>query len=1108
MQCHQCQHENREGANFCEACGSSLTLHCPSCDYTARPGATFCDHCGARLSSTTPTSPETSPITQNDPSATEPSAPEAERRQLTVMFCDLVDSTRLAGLHDPEELREIVRAYQERAAGVIQQYEGHVAQYLGDGLLVYFGWPRAHEDDAHRAVYAGLGIVEVVIDLNKTLEATYGVQLAVRLGIHTGPVVVGEMGGGDRHENLALGETPNIAARLQGVAQPGTVVISDDTRRLVSGAFNYDDLGVPDLKGVSQSSPVFRVRGVSDAASRFEATSKTLTPIVGREVEVDLLMRCWEQALDGEVKVVLLNGPPGIGKSRLLQTLSSRLADTPHVCLRYQCSPYHTNSAFYPIATQVMREMKLPADAASDAKLDRLEALVTQVGLPIEEAVPLFAAMLSIPAADRYPALTLNPQRQKDRTLELFAEGLVSLARQEPVLFCFEDVHWSDPTSLEALGLVIEQVQDARVLVVLTYRPEFEPAWGDHRHVTTYTLSHLSRRQTIALVNNLTGGKALPDEVLDQIVDKTDGIPLFVEELTKTILESEWLMDAGERYEPTSPLPALAIPATLQDSLMARLDRLSEVKDVVQLGATIGREFSFGLLRAVSPLSDPALQDALGQLIDADLISQRGLATESTYSFKHVLILDAAYASMLRSTRQQRHREIAEVLEGQFSEVVGNQPELLAHHYTEAGLHEPAVDYWRQAGQRACEHFANQEAVVNFERALTALAHLPEQHNTLELGCDLRLELRNALLTLGEFDRLHDILREAETLGETLGDPIRLGRIYLALAHHFVRIGNLTDALTIGERGLALTAQSEDDRDHLWLNHVMSQVHYRMGDYRRANERVQHNLELLIGDRIHERMGIAIPSVIGRCLLVRSLADTGRFTEGLARGEEAIHIAAEADHPISLAVAYQAMGYLSICRGDVDNAITFCSQGLDICRRWDIRQTIATLAIYLSQALALAGQIDKALTYLEQTGGLPTVVNSSQHGISFAELYLRAGRLEEAFHFAQRSLELASANQERGLQASALWLLGDIAMHTNPPECQQAGPHYQQALSLANDLGMRPLQAHCHRGLGTLYSQTNWAEQSRTELSTAIEMYRDMEMTFWLPETEAELAKL
>ena len=582
--------------------------------------------------------------------------PGAERRQLTVMFCDVVGSTALSSQLDPEDYREVIRAYQAACTEVVQRFEGYIAQHLGDGVLVYFGYPVAHEDDAQRAVRAGLGILDAIHALHARLAQDKGIDLAVRIGIHSGLVVVGEIGGGTRHERLALGETPNIAARLQSLATPGRLVLSEQTQRLVGGIFDYDDVTTHTLKGLTDAVRVYWVHGASAAESRFEAaTAIGLTPLVGRDVEIDLLLRRWEQAREGEGQVVLLAGEAGIGKSRITQALRQRLSDEPHLRLRAQCLPYYSNSAFYPFIAHLERAMACERDAPPTEKLDALEALLARVGTPLEEVVPLLAALLSIPTGDRYAPLTMSPQRQKDKTVEALIDQVRDLAQQQPVLNIFEDVHWIDPTSLEALTRLIDRLQDMRVLLVITYRPEFTPVWRGFTHVTTHTLNRLSRRQVATMVQQIAGDRALPQEVLDQIVARTDGVPLFVEELTKTILESGLLRDDGARYTLAGPLPLLAIPDTLQGSLLARLDRLGPVKEVAQLGAVLGREFAYELLAAVSPLPDTELQAALHRLVQAELVFRRGQPPEATYLFKHALVQDAAYGSLLRSVRQELH---------------------------------------------------------------------------------------------------------------------------------------------------------------------------------------------------------------------------------------------------------------------------------------------------------------------------------------------------------------------------------------------------------------------------------------------------------------------
>jgi predicted ATPase len=562
------------------------------------------------------------------------------------------------------------------------------------------------------------------------------------VGIHTGPVIVGEIGGGGRREQLALGETPNIAARLQSLAAPNSVVIGERTRQLVGGTFDVEERGLHAFKGVPAPMRVYGIRGESAVESRFEAASASgLTPLIGREEELGLLRERWHQAQAGEGQVCLLTGEPGIGKSRLMQTFYERMAADPHIQLRYQCSPYYRNSAFYPIMAQLERAARLARDEPPAQKLAKLEHLLAQATERVTEVVPLIAALLSIPLGDRYPPLDLTPQRQKEQTLEALVDQLLGLAHHHPVLLLFEDAHWSDPMSLDVLDRIVHQVPEARVLAVITYRPEFEAPWKAISHVTTLTLTRLSRQQGTAMVERITAGKALPREVLEQILAKTDGVPLFVEELTKTILESSLLRDAGDHYALTGPVPPLAIPATLQDSLTARLDRLAPLKEVAQIGAAIGREFAYELLAAVAPLRDHDLADALLQLVAAGLLFRYGQPPEARYVFKHALVRDAAYESLLRSTRQQLHTRIATVLEAQFPDTAAAQPEIVAHHFTEARLPAQAVGYWHKAGQHATQRSAHVEAIAHLTKGLEALTTLPETPERAEHELALQLAL-------------------------------------------------------------------------------------------------------------------------------------------------------------------------------------------------------------------------------------------------------------------------------------------------------------------------------------------------------------------------------
>ena len=685
---------------------------------------------------------------QGDLRVDEHQHPEAERRQLTVLFCDLVDSTVLASQLDPEELREVVRAYQEACAKVIARFEGHIAQYLGDGLLVYFGYPLAHEDDAQRAVRAGLGIVEALGQLNTRLAQERGMHLAVRLGIHTGLVVVGEVGGGTRQEQLALGETPNLAARLQGLAASNTVVISAATWQLLGGFFACQSLGTRPIRGLAQPIEVYQVLYESTARSRLDvAGSAGLTPLVGREQEVGLLLERWEQVKDGSGQVVLLSGEAGIGKSRLVEVLKAHVATEPQAWLTpCQCSPYHQNSVLYPMIDLLERvALQFERDETPQQKLSKLEGFLVQYGLPLAEAVPLFASLLSLPLGSSYAPLNVSPEQQKQKTLQAILTILLRRAAQQPLLFVMEDLHWVDPSTLELLSLLVDQGPTARILTLFTFRPDFTPPWTGRSHLTQLTLHRLTPRQAAEMTARVAHRKALPAEVVEQVVAKTDGVPLFVEELTKMVLESGLLQEREEHYELTGPLPPLAIPATLHDSLMARLDRLATVKGLAQLGATLGREFAYDLLQAVSPWDEATLQRGLQQLVEAEFLYQQGLPPQATYLFKHALIQDAAYQSLLRSTRQQHHQRIAQVLEARFPDICETQPELLAQHYTEAGLMAQAIPYWQQAGQRAIERSANLEAIGHLTKGLEVLTTLPDTPDRTRQELDLQTALGPAL---------------------------------------------------------------------------------------------------------------------------------------------------------------------------------------------------------------------------------------------------------------------------------------------------------------------------------------------------------------------------
>jgi class 3 adenylate cyclase/predicted ATPase len=1004
-----------------------------------------------------PATADVSPA-QGEATPVVPPTPEAERRQLTVLFCDLVDSTQLSGQLDPEDLREVVRAYQDTCAKVIARFDGHIAQYLGDGLLVYFGYPQAHEDDAHRAVRTGLRIVETMVTLNTHLEQAKGLRLAVRLGIHTGPVVVGAVGTGARQEQLALGDTPNIAARLQGLAAPDTVVISAATARLIQGYFLVHDLGLQTLRGVATPLQVYRVLGESGAQSRLDiATTKGLTPLVGREQELGVLLDCWAQLDAGSGRVVVVSGEAGIGKSRLVQVLRDRLDQTGHTRIECRCAPHAQHSAFYPLITHLERALAFTRADAPDEKVRKLEGALAQHAFPLAEVVPLFTALLSLPLPPRYAPRNLTPQQQRQQTLDALLTWLVQETARQPVLFVMEDLHWVDPSTLEFLHRLVDQGATTRILVLLTCRPEFTAPWTGRAHLTQLTLTRLPRPQVEHLVTRVAGAKALPPEVVQQIVAKTDGVPLFVEELTKMVLESGLLQEREDRYELTGPLPALAIPTTLQDSLMARLDRLSTVKAVAQLGATIGRQFSYDLLHAVAPLDEGALQHGLRQLVDAELVYQRGVGAQALYLFKHALIQDAAYQSLLRSTRQQYHQRIAQVLEAQFPETYETQPELLAHHYTEAGLSAQAIPYWQRAGQQARQRSANAEAVQHLTMGLTLLATLPATHARAQQELDLLIALGPALLaTKGRgAPEVEQTYARARALCTEVGDTPQLFPALRGLCRFYYGRGALLIARELGEQ-LYRLAQGTAESAHLLEAHdTLGNTLFMLGDYAAARTHLEQGIGLI--DPTVER---ALVLRHGEALGVRcggygswALWCLGFPTQALRRSQEMLALAQVLAHPYSLVQAQHYAAFLHQRRREALEVEALADAIVTLATAQEFPLWVGFGIFWRGWAQAAQGQPEEGLAQMHQ--GLAAfvatgqTVSQSAYLVVLAEAAEHAGQVAQGLQLLTEARAAFEASGRGDGLVEAFRLQGALLLRQAIPDTSQAEACFHHALALA-----------------------------------------------------------
>jgi class 3 adenylate cyclase/predicted ATPase len=1050
---------------------------------------------------------------------TAPHPPEAERRQLTVLFCDLVDSTALSSQLDPEELRQVVQAYQATCAKVIARYEGHIAQYLGDGLLVYFGYPLAHEDDAQRAVRAGLGIIEAMGQLHTSVGQERQVHLAVRLGIHTGLVVVGDVGDGARQEQLALGETPNVAARLQSIAAAHSLVISAATFQLLGGFFACQPLGTPLLKGLAQPLAIYRVLYESMARSRLEAAGSTgWTPLVGREQEIGVLLERWAQVNDGLGQVVLLSGEAGIGKSRLVQVLKEHVAAEPRAWLTpCQCSPYHQHTALYPLIDLLERvALRFDREESPQQKVSKLEGFLVQYGLPLAEAVPLLAALLSLPLPADYAPVTVSPEQHKQQTLHLLVTILLRIAAQQPVLFVMEDLHWVDPSTLELLSLLVDQGPTARILALFTFRPDFSAPWTGRAHLTHLTVNRLPRRQAAEVIRQVAHGKVLPPEVIEQIVAKTDGVPLFVEELTKMVLESGLLQERDERYALTGPLHPLAIPATLHDSLMARLDRLAAVKALAQLGATLGREFSYALLRAVAPWDEGIVHQGLHQLVAAEFLYQRGMPPQATYTFKHALIQDAAYQSLLRSTRQQYHQRIAQALEAQFPEIVETQPELVAQHYTAAGYTEQAIPYWQRAGQHASDRSAHVEAISHLTTGIELLKSLPETPEHTQQALTLYTALGAALqIAKGQAaPEVEQAYTRARELCQQVGETPELVPVLYGLYRFYLVRPQLHTARELGESLLRLAQRTDDPALAVIAHHALGSTWFCLGALPVAR---QHLEEAIARDTTDQRQALVVrmgldPGVACRIYTAVTLWLLGYPSQALARRHEALVLAHQLSHPYTLGFAQCWAAYVSQwCRDgpavneQAEAAVAFATE-----KGFPFWAAVGT--IMCGWALAMQGQGEAGLAQVRQGIGAYRATGAARLVPYFctllAEVSAHLGHIEDGLQALVEGHLLVEQHDERYWEAEICRLRGVLLLRQSETTQAEAEAWLQRALDVARHQEAKSLELRAAMSLSRLWQQQGKQAEARALLAPVYGWFTEGFDTADLQEAKALLEAL
>ena len=993
-------------------------------------------------------------VTRTDVGENAQNGQGAERRHLTVMICDLVGSTALSARLDPEDMGAVIDAYQATCARITLSYDGFIADFRGDGIFAYFGYPRAHEDDAERTVRAGLDIIAAVA----RLETRAGEPLSVRIGIATGLVVVGDRGGeGKLREHAVVGDAPNLAARLQTLVEPNTVVVAESTRRLLGDLFLLRDLGQHELKGIGEPAGAWAVEGLSPSESRFKAVRQAgRADLIDRKTEMDFLLERQRLAWNGEGQIILISGEPGIGKSRLAAALADRVARQPHTQFRYQCSPYHANSALHPIIDQLERVAQFKADDTPGRRLDKLEALLALGTTQVQAVAPLFAALLSIPLGDRYPQLAFSPAQQRRRTLAALLDQFESHARQQPILLLIEDAQWADDTSLELLNLIVERARQLPIVALVTFRPEFEPPWAGLANVGTLMLGRLDRENVESIVSQVASGRALPTEVMKQIVAKTDGNPLFVEELTKTVLEAGILIEHPDGYRLDGRLPPLAIPETLQDSLMARLDRLHSVKEIAQVGAAIGREFSYSLIRAVVARDEIALKQALAALEQAELVYRQGEPPEAVYSFKHALVRDAAYESLLKSRRHQLHGQIARTLEERFPDVVTGEPEILARHFTEAGIVDLATSYWLKAGDRALSRSANAEAVKHLKRGIELTQELAQSPERVRKELDFYLALGPAVAAT-EGDAAHETSRVFSHARDLLGDGGTLKEqmtilwgTYLA---HSMRAEH-TAALEVTRQCLSLGADHEHPGVSALANRFMGQTLHYMGAFVDARAHLERTLALCATnpETIATYRGFGVDDQVNTLsFLASTLLLLGYPEQSAAAAEKAETRVRAIGFAFTTALAFCNMAVLGTIGGDPRRALANADEAIAISVDNEFASIDRRARFFRGSLLAQAG--DPQLGIELMRSALAAAEGNSERNrrtlylCHIASAHASLGQPEVGLGLLDEAVQMAEATSEKFFEAELYRLRGKILLSLGKKG--EAEAELQRALTIA-----------------------------------------------------------
>ena len=1126
MECPKCQTENPEENSFCRECGAKLSLACPQCGAEILPGDKFCGKCGQSLARP----PGQLPI---EPSLDEKIAKiqkylpkgltekilaqrdriEGERKQVTVMFCDMQGYSQISARLGPEEAYGIMDQVYEILIHKVHDYEGTVNEMTGDGIIALFGAPIALEDAPQRAIRSAMAIHrEMTRFSDRMKEERRGfLALKMRVGIHTGPVVVGTLGNDLRVEFKAVGETVNLASRMEGLAEPGATYVTEDTFKLTEGFFRFEALGGKEVKGKEEPIQVYRAIAPSSSRTRFDVSAERgLTPFVGRERELELLLDGLDRAKGGRGQAFSIVSEAGIGKSRLLYEFRKAVYSEDASFIESKCLSYSRGVAYHLIIDSLKTNFDI-READGDAQItEKIKKGLRILDVDESLTLPYFLELFSVKDSG-IDEIALSPEARKDRLLEAFKQIVLKGSQIRPLIAAYEDLHWADKSSEDVLKYVLESIPGARVLLIFTYRPEFVHTWGGRSYHSQLNLNRLSNRETLIMVSHLLGTEEFDKDIEDLVLEKTEGIPFFIEELMSSLRDQRIIEKKDNKYHLSKDMGEVIIPSTIQDVIMARMDSLPEgAKGVLQTGSVAGREFSHDLIKRVTELLEEELLSHLSVLRDSELLYERGIYPQSNYVFKHALTQEVAYDSLLQRRRREIHQKIGKALEQVYADRPEELCEMLAYHSMQGEDWEPAYTYSREAGLKAYSHSSYEQSQRYFEDALNALKKLTRERARIEKEIDLRFNMRSPLISLGRHDEWGEWIRGAESLAREIRDDSRLCNVLSYLSSMHWIDGQNRKAIELAEEALGLAKRTGH-----FSNYIATMLHlgiffFNVGDFSKQIEIHQEVRKRLIGESAFKQHGLAsIPGVFSRGMLLLGTAELGNFDEIEEIGHEALEIAEQVQNALSLIFGYNAFAMAYLRLGKVEPALPLLEKGHELCRFSEAQSMYSYIAGSLGYAYLLADEPDRALTVLEE-GTKPDNLRVSfwpTHSLTvLAEAYRAAGEISLATETASSALKLAEEREERGFEAWAMLVMAGIDAEAGRPG--EAKQWYGRAFQQASSLSMRPLVAHCHKGLGDLYLKKESSKEARPELAAAIELYRSMDMSFWLLQAESSLAEM